>query len=201
VFKESGPALISVYVDEADNVYVGNSEGVITKYTSGSAVDTSWGAQGTIAIKAFSIHPDGMGGLYATDFNSSNGNTYKILQISPNGQSTSNFIEGLNSPTGIARDNNGNFFVLERSKNVKTYNPTGNLLYTYTHASNTTAYGIAVDAFGEVWVADSLSPGKIYALSQDSDTNPPLPPNAFESSIVNTTAALTCEVLPNASMA
>jgi sugar lactone lactonase YvrE len=170
----------NVYVADTGNNLIRkiDASGNVTTF-AGSGVQGSSNGQGTAASfnAPRGIIVDGSGNLYVADSGNnlirkidSSGNVTTIAgagaQGSANGQGTA---ASFNDPEGLARDASGNIYVTDTNNNlIRKIDPSGNVTTLAgsgqgsangqgTAASFYSPSGIAVDASGNLYVADTLN--------------------------------------------
>jgi serine/threonine-protein kinase len=172
----------SLTMDVSGNIYVSDTgNGLIRKVGSSGEVSTLAGTAGVhnaILGYPFGIAIDKAGNIYVGDVENE-----QILKIAPGGfisvlagsgdmgfKDGPGFAASFNSPYGLAIDGEGNIYVADAGNNaIRKVTPAG---YVLTIAGNgapgmvngpgaqaefLSPYGIAVDAFGNVFVADTYN--------------------------------------------
>ena len=172
----------SLTTDASGNIYVSDTgNGLIRRVTSAGEVSTIAGIAGvhnSILGYPFGIVIDAQGNIYVGDVENE-----QILKIAPGGfisvlagSGNMGFKDGpgytasFNGPYGLAIDGTGNIYVADAGNNaIRKVTPAG---YVLTIAGNGTQgmvngpgaqaefsspYGIAVNTFGDVFVADTFN--------------------------------------------
>ncbi len=134
-------------INAAGDVYFGNDEGSVKKWTAATGVTTTiiTGLQGARGLAV-----DVAGNVYATE---SLGNRVKKWTEST-AQVSTLISTGLSSPTGIAVDGSGNVYVASGSVIKRLSVQTGQVT-DVIGSGLSTPRGIAVDASGHLHIADS----------------------------------------------
>lgn len=177
--------IIDMAVDSANNMWVSNGNGFITKIDSsgnvtavygnniynapyGIAVDTGGNAWITNSLNIIKVSPDGaMLGAYSTPYSQKgiaidgSGNVWsstngKITKLNSSGNLLGIYSIAFGFNWDIAVDASGNVWAPSSSGVVSKLDPNGNLLGNYSTGGNY-PYGVAIDANGNAWVSNNFS--------------------------------------------
>ena len=142
-FDTSGNGTRIMVFDSSGNLYIGNSNGVISKVTPAGAVSTFATIGAGIRVMFF----DQSGNLYT-----SSTNVGTISKITPSGTVTT-LASGLGQPVGFAFNSLGNLYVASQSGGI-VYKVTPSGTVSTFATGFTTAYSLQVDASNNVYVGD-----------------------------------------------
>ena len=151
-------------IDKSGNIWVTNANS--NNVTELSSTGITIGTYDVGGISPQGIAIDASGNVWVTNGSNNGPPSYSVTKLNSSGSLIGTY-STIGSPLGIAIDPSGNVWVannwcgsgvicyVDKENSISEFNSTGSIIGTYTVGVR--PWGIAIDASGNVWVANDLS--------------------------------------------